>query len=468
MEEKLLRFLRSHHVSLDRKNVMVAVSGGPDSVALLHLFSKWRKLADFSLYAVTFDHQLRPEAKEDVAYVEKLCSDWEIPLEIERLNVREFQKKYKVSTQVAARKLRYEAFAELMKKYDIDYLALGHHGDDQIETMVMALMRTTNLASLSGIPFRRPFATGEIIRPLLAVTKAEIEQYLKRHDLTYRIDRSNEDVAYMRNFVRKFIVPKMKEKNQSLHVTVQRLAETLQEDESFLRSEAKRLFERIVRCAKDEKKATIEVADLLAHPVPLQRRIYRLTLDYLYETDIPQLTYAHEQSFLELLREDVANKMLHFPNDLIIETSYRTIHFYFKKEKDEPFFTSVENIPATIPLPDGGVMDITYTDRDESKLNNEYICALSQIDLPLTIRTRKPGDRMRYPGLNGSKKIKDILIDEKIPRQKRDEIFLVEDANGQILWLVGIRKGLLHKRPDETGLYVSFHYRKDKEEDMNA
>lgn len=113
-------------------------------------------------------------------------------------------------------------------------------------------------------------------------------------------------------------------------------------------------------------------------------------------------------------------------------------------------------------------MDITYTDRDESKLNNEYICALSQIDLPLTIRTRKPGDRMRYPGLNGSKKIKDILIDEKIPRQKRDEIFLVEDANGQILWLVGIRKGLLHKRPDETGLYVSFHYRKDKEEDMNA
>lgn len=460
--------MNRHDVSLENKNVMVAVSGGPDSVALLHLFSKWRNLWDFSLRAITFDHQLRTEAKDDVAYVKKLCEKWDIPLDIDRLNVREFQKEHKVSTQVAARQLRYEKFKEKMKQHNIDLLALGHHGDDQIETMVMALMRTTNLSSFSGIPFRRTFSTGEIIRPLLAVSKQEIEQYCKKHNITFRIDKSNEDITYTRNYVRKLIVPKLKEKNKNLHATIQQLSETLQEDERYLQYEAKKLFQKLVTCFKDEKKVTIRMEDLITHPVPLQRRIYRLTLDYLYETEVPQLSYTHEQIFLSLLKHNTENKILHFPKNLIIETSYGSIHFYFENEANEPFSTFVEEIPATIPLPDGSVIEISYTNRSNSKNNNEYICSTSQIQFPLQIRTRKPGDRMRYKGLKGSKKIKDIFIDEKIPRKKRDEIYIVTDRNDEILWLVGIRKGLLNKRPNAEDSYVLFHYIEAKEGDVDA
>lgn len=468
MEQKLIELLEKHDIVFDGKKIMVAVSGGPDSVALLHIFSKWRKSLDFTLLATTFDHQLRTEAKEDVAFVTKLCKEWNIPLETDTLDVRHFEEKYKVSTQVAARTLRYEKFKKVMLKHDIDYLVLGHHGDDQIETMVMSFMRTTNLSGITGIPFRRTFSTGEIIRPLLAVSKAEIEYYLERNQLSYRIDPSNEDISYTRNYVRQLIVPKLKEKNHNLHVTIQQLAETLQEDEQYLQREAKRLFEQLVQYSKNEKSATIHIAELMTYPVPLQRRIYRLTLDYLYETKIPQLSYSHEQIFLSLLKQNTENKVLHFPNDLIVETSYGKILFYFKKETNLPFAISVPHIPATIPLPDGSVMEISYTKERESKREHEYICPASQLEFPLQIRTRKPGDRMRYKGLQGSKKIKDIFIDEKIPRKQRDETYIVADRKDQILWLVGIRKGIINEPTQQVDEYILFQYLKAKEGDVDA
>lgn len=458
MEQKLIRFLKRHQIIFERKKVMVAVSGGPDSVALLHLFNRWRNKWNFTLYAITFDHQLRAEAKEDVEYVETLCKAWDIPLIAKRLHVREFKIKHKVSTQVAARELRYKAFHDVIEQYAIDYLALGHHGDDQIETIIMRLLRSTNLSSFVGIPYKRAFSTGEIIRPLLAVSKAEIEAYCERNNLHYRIDPSNEDTLYTRNYVRQLIVPKLKEKNENLHVTIQRLAESLQEDEDYLRKEAERFFQKIVLLSSHNRSATIEVTHMLSRPVSLQRRIFRLTLDYLYDSKMPQLSYSHEQIFLSLLKPNIENKVLHFPNNLVIETSYGKIHFYFNKEDEQPFLEVVEHIPATILLPDGNVMEVFYTNQSESKSDNELIFPTSQIDFPLYIRTRKPGDRMRYKGLSGSKKIKDILIDEKIPRAERDRIFVVSDSNDKILWLVGIRKGIVKEREQQDERYVMFQY----------
>jgi len=468
MEQKLVRFLENHHINLNNKKIIVAISGGPDSVALLHVLKEWRHKWNIHLIAVTINHQLREEAVEDVRYVSNLCHHWNIPLISEKINVREYEQRHKVSTQVAARSLRYHVFEKVMAEEEADYLALGHHGDDQIETMIMSMMRMTNLSGLSGIPFHRPFKNGEIIRPLLAVTRVEIEQYCQFNDLVPRIDLSNEDISYTRNYIRKLVVPKLKKKNESLHVTMQQLAETLREDEAYLHEEANKAFEKIVRSSEDKRKVTISIATLRQYATSLQRRIYRLTLDYLYEILRPQLSYSHEQIFLSLLKENADNKLLHFPQQLMVEVVYGNIEFYFNEKKAKTFATYINDIPATVPLPDGNVLEINYQHtNDHQGKHDQYICSASQVTFPLHIRTRKPGDRMRYKGLNGSKKIKDIFIDEKIPRNDRDEIIVVADDEEEILWLIGVRKGVLMKPPKEGTLYLSLTYKKP-EGDIHA
>lgn len=474
MEQKVIHFIKVNQLLNKEKTVLVGVSGGPDSLALLHFFKKWQERWRINLLAITVDHQLRGEASAaDVRFVKETCDDWNIPLVIKRVGVKEFQKENKIGTQVAARELRYEAFAEAMRDYKADYLALGHHGDDQIETMTMSLIRMTNLAGLAGIPHSRTFESGMIIRPFLSVTKKEIERYCSEHGLTPRIDRTNEDPTYTRNFMRKWVVPRLKEKNENLHVTIQQLSETLQEDEAHLRREAEKIFSDIVICSENPRRATVSIYLLNEHTVSLQRRIFRLTLDYLYCELPKQLTYMHENIFLELLQDGVHNKVLHFPRHLRIEKSYNEIHLSFQKPKNKQdqadFLMKITTVPAEIALPDGGIFTVSYAEQADLAIPDKQRCILSveQVRLPLVIRNRKPGDRMRYDGLQGSKKLKDIFIDDKIPRQQRDNMFVVADNDGEILWVIGLRKGLL-KRERGQGPYISLHYKKGSEGDIHA
>ena len=460
MENKVLTFLERHEISLKNKTILVGVSGGPDSMALLHFLNKLKNEWCFNLIAISVDHQLRGEESEaDVEYVEKMCVKWDIPFVGLKVDVKKYQKQYKVSTQVAARKLRYDAFYEQMQHFGGDYLALGHHGDDQVETLLMAIVRTTNLSSLSGIPITRPFANGEIIRPLLAVTKNEIEQYCKTYHIQPRMDHTNLDTYYTRNYFRRFIVPKLKERHPNLHITMQQLSESLQEDENYLQEQAKQVFEQVVQRDKNEKKATLSINLLKDHPVSLQRRVYRLTLDYLYDELPNQLTYMHEQIFLSLMKEST-NKVVHFPQKLLIERSYETLLFYFTEHEvsDYSFQQEIEGIPDKIVLPNGAILSITYSnERPVIKEDiHTYICSFKELAFPLVVRTRKPGDRMQIRGMDGSKKIKNILIDDKIPRMQRKNVFLLEDNNKEIFWLIGIRKGKKYMK--EEGPYVLFRY----------
>ena len=460
MESKIISFLERHEISLRDKTILVGVSGGPDSMALLHFLLQLKNEWCFKLIAISIDHQLRGEESEaDIEYVKKRCQQWDVPFVAVTVDVKTYQERNKVSTQVAARKLRYEAFYEQMERFNGDYLALGHHADDQVETLLMAVVRTTNLSSLSGIPMTRRFATGEIIRPFLAVTKSEIEEYCKKYHIQPRIDHTNLDTYYTRNYFRKVIVPKLKERHPNLHMTMQQLSETLQEDDRYLQQEAKKVFERVVQLDVKQKKAVLSIEMLKDCPVALQRRVYRLTLDYLYDELPKQLTYIHEQIFLSLLKEP-ANKVVHFPQKLLIERSYETLLFYFTEHdvSADSFQQEIESVPDRIVLPNGAILSITYSnERPVIKEDvHTYICSLKELSFPLVVRTRKPGDRMQIRGMEGSKKIKDILIDDKIPRQQRKNIFLIEDHNKEIFWLIGVRKGKKYMK--EEGPYVLFKY----------
>lgn len=469
MEHKVIQFIEQRQLIEQDKTVVVGLSGGPDSLALTHFLNKWRAKWRLRVTAVIVNHQLRgKQADEDVQFVRHFCHSWSIPLIVKTINVKEYKETNKISTQVAARELRYEAFKEAIDELQADYLALGHHGDDQVETMTMQLIRSAHLEGMLGIPYERSFHTGKIIRPLLAVTKADIETYCSQHQLTPRIDESNESMAYTRNFIRKKIVPHLKEINEHVHQTVQQLTESLQEDEAFMRREATKLFDALVSKHDKRREAEIVIPELKKHPVSLQRRVFRLTLDYLYGQHLPQLHYNHENILLSLLKDDVANKKLNFPEHLYVEKEYDKLMFYFQTGRATPFLANVQSLPATVLLPDSSKLIMTKVDEwiDEQD-ENMYICSESQIDFPLSIRTRSPGDRIRYKGLKGSKKLKDIFIDEKIPRRKRDEMIIISDYNDEILWVIGVRKGLL-KRRGGRGPYILFRYENNFEEDIDA
>lgn len=464
MEKKVINFMHAHRLVEKNKTIVIGVSGGPDSMALLHFFNGIKKEWNLKIIAISVDHQLRgDESAADIEYVGEVCRKWGIPFQYAAVDVNAYKNKHKVSTQVAARKLRYDVFKKKLVDYRADYLALGHHGDDQIETMIMSLARTTNLRTLTGIPIQRKFANGHIIRPFLCVTKKEIEQYCKLYNIQPRIDFSNFDTYYTRNDIRNSIVPKLKERNENLHTTIQMLSETLQEDERYLITEAKKLVSKAITIHVKRKTADLTVSTFNQYPVALQRRAYHLTLCYLYDILPEQLTYTHEQIFLSLVHKN-SNRRLDFPKDLIVERSYDHVLFYFKssQQEDETFHKIIEYIPTSIALSDGAILSISYIDEpiaEKEENNYTYICALNQLTLPLHIRTRSPGDRMRYRGLEGSKKIKDIFIDEKIPRLLRDKTYLLTDDTNEIFWLIGIKKGVLTKKA-ERGPYLLFEYKK--------
>lgn len=462
MEKKTEAFLSKHQLIKKYSTIIIGVSGGPDSMALLHFLLQRRKAYHLKLVVVSVDHQLRgAESVADLAYVRQMCVKWDVLFVERQVDVQAYKKEHKVGTQLAARTLRYEVFDEVMVQYDANYLALGHHGDDQIETVLMGVMRTTTIQGLKGIPYRRDFATGEIIRPLLAVTKAEIECYCELHHIYPCIDPSNAEIDYTRNELRLEVVPVLRKKNHHLHQTMQQLSETIQEDEQYLLDQATKLMTDTVTLATEGLHATISINRLIQHPVSLQRRVFRLTLNYLYKLGVPEkISYTHEQIFLQLLMENTSNKVIDFPEKLLVEKSYDVIHLYFqqKKKDDKPYHQLIKQVPYQIKLPNHDRIMIQRLNNMpvESLSDTAFIYPEAMLRFPLHIRHRQHGDRMVYEGLQGSKKLKDIFIDDKIPRQKREETYVITDNQDDILWLVGMRKKAV--KADSHGPYVLFEY----------
>lgn len=462
MYKRAMAFIQKHQLLDQSKTVLAGVSGGPDSMALLHFLRSIQHIYDLRIIVVSVDHQLRGEAsRDDLEYVRRTCLAWEIPFYGAPVDVFAYQKKTKLGTEVAARALRYQIFGEQMLKHQADYLALGHHGDDQAETMLMGLVRSANPSALSGIPFRRPFAEGELIRPLLGCSREEIETYCNEHQLHPRHDLTNDEPAFTRNFFRKYVMPLLKQQNPKMHTTAQHLSNVLQTDEQFLHDVAARQFTDVVTLDEITGAATFQIHDFKSFPVALQRRFYHLILNYLYDELPKDLSYIHEEQFFALLMSEQANVQIDFPGQLKIEKAYQHLYVYcpFQAARHTDFH-EILPVPGKLQLPDGSVIYAEWTN-DLIETTYTYICGHDQITLPLYVRTRQDGDRMQWKGLQGRKKVKDILMDEKIPLHDRDKWPIVTDTKGEILWLVGLRKGLL-PYSDECAAHIKLRYVKSE------
>jgi tRNA(Ile)-lysidine synthase len=458
--KKVETFLEQKGYELKDKRILVGVSGGPDSLALLHYLWTQREKRNLFLVAAHVDHMFRgEESLQDAIFVQRFCESRNIPFEMEQMNVPAYMRQTGLSSQQAARECRYKFFERLMNEYAMDFLVLGHHGDDQVETILMRLTRGSTGKARAGIPFSRPFQKGEIIRPFLCINREEIEGYCIEHQLKPRRDPSNEKETYSRNRYRKHVLPFLQKENPRVHEHFRRFSEELQSDEDVLVTLAEEKMRKVIKEKKDGE-IIILIQGFIAMPMPLQRRGIQLILNYLYKEKPPSLSAIHIDQLFSIIRSPQPSGVLDFPNGLKVVRSYNECGFY-SSCKDSPSFRYEIGGPGEWHIPNGSIITMEFVDepsqefmsRDHLLLNPE------QVTLPLVIRTREHGDWMTVKGMKGTKKLNRIFIDEKVPMLDRKGWPIITDYFNEIIWLPALKKADLSLKPT-NGSYILLTYKK--------
>jgi tRNA(Ile)-lysidine synthase len=460
LETKVKAFLHHQAFSLTSKKIVVGVSGGPDSLALLHYLFAEKEKHGLSLIVAHVDHMFRgQESYEDAIFVRNFCEQNSIRFEMTRVDVPEIMERTGKSSQIAARDVRYEFFLKIMEKYQYPFLALAHHGDDQMETMLMRVTRGSTGLARAGIPFSRPFYEGVIFRPFLGLERADIQDYCRKHNLNPRIDPSNEKGIYSRNRFRKEVIPFLKRENPHVHEHFQRFSEELTSDETFLQELTDQQMNTVMT-KKEESKITIDIKRFLEMPLPLQRRGIQLILNYLYNEKPASLSAVHIDQVFFLIQHPQPSGQLDFPNGLKVTRSYYSLSFQFQSiEVPSYHFEMTE--PSVINLPNGGEIRSKYVSGDIPAVDvNCALFSVNRVTWPIIIRSRKIGDRMTIKGMQGSKKLKSIFIDQKIPVQERNMWPVLTNKEGSIIWLPGLKKSSFDGIDFTAQQYILFTYQK--------
>ena len=443
---------------ISRQDPFVAgFSGGRDSVCLVHLLNK---LGYTGMQAVYVHHGLRGEADGEAEWTHRFCDEYGIGYRCVRIDTQTFAKEKGMSTEEAARTLRYQALADAAGENGV--IVTAHHAEDQAETVLLHLMRGSGLTGMTGMRECAAYGTdavaaGEpdagsqaagnqaacrIIRPLLQADRGQIEEYLRENDLSWQEDASNQDTGYTRNWIRHRLLPLMREQNPAITAVLCRTAELLQTDEDFLREKTERAYQT----ARDS--GAIRTEALRGLPEAIQRRVLRFFVE---ETcGLHDVAEVHIRQ-LEALCEAETGTETMFPGGIVFRKEYGKILVLDDKlsgQTDTLFET--DSGAAEMEL----IADGNWHPADAYEYRAEYVdpgaFSPGQIpDMPYTkwlncdklknqlmIRTRRPGDRIALQG--GHKKLQDVLVDAKIPERERDRILLVADGR-DILWIVGGR-----------------------------
>lgn len=444
MRERVRETIRRYRLLERGDGVVIGVSGGPDSMALLHLLLALRDEYDLSLSAVHVHHQLRgAEADADAAFVADWCRAHGVPCRVVRVDVRAHAAQHRLGLQVAARQLRYAALREAAERAGAGKIALGHHADDQVETVLMRLVRGTGIGGLAGIPIARAEGSATLIRPLLHVRRAEIEAYCAAHGVPYRLDASNRSRAYLRNRVRLDVVPLLSALNPRFPEAVCQLAEVARAEDAYLEERAREALEGALR-RRTADGVVLDRRAFVRLPLALQRRVIKLILSYLC-VDEPDRLFAHIEAVRHLAVSDKPAGSHRIAGAWWAETDYDVLVLR-RGEPDSgegPDFCYSLAVPGETQVPEAGcTIRCRVTDRplEDGELSPLWaVFDYERLSGPLVVRARRPGDRMTMWGLVGHKKVKDILIDEKVPHRVRRRIPVI-CAGETILWLPGVRR----------------------------
>ncbi|MBS4221077.1 tRNA lysidine(34) synthetase TilS [Bacillus sp. FJAT-49711] len=460
-EKKTHRFISRHSLLHQGDYIVVAVSGGPDSLALIDFLYHQTAKYKIRIAAAHVDHMLRgEESKKDLIFVKQYCEKRNIVFRSASINIKDRMALDKTGMQETARAYRYQFFEKVMEELQANKLAVGQHGDDQIETILMRLVRGSSGISRAGIQVKRLFGQDkEMIRPLMGVSKIEIEEYCETHHLIPRRDLSNESKNYTRNRFRIDVLPFLKKENRRIIEHFQRFSEEISEDEKFLQELAKEAFTKMCQW-NGEDELTLDIPSFCTIALPLQRRVIHLILNYLYNQYIRDLTSAHLDALQHLLKDENPSGRLDFPNGLKVIRSYDQCLFTFVERESNPSFYYEVYTDDKVTLPNGKTIHVKMASDFPIKESADILILQPQdIEFPLIIRTRQQGDKIKLKGMNGTKKIKDIFIDMKIPVEERKIWPIVTDRTGKLLWIPGLKKSSYETPPVQQRPYFLIDYR---------
>ena len=447
--------------------VLVGVSGGPDSVALVHILKQLTTEYELQLHIAHLDHQLRgADSTADAQFVKKIATRLKIPLTSVSRDVKEYQKENSLSLEDAARQVRYDFFFDLLNKLNFDKLALGHHANDQTETIIMNFLRGAGLKGLGGIKPDKD----RIIRPLIELKKEELKEYCLNHDLNWKVDETNKKEICLRNKVRLNLVPQLIESyNENLVTTLNQMGQILRTEDEFMRSKSKEILAEIIINSSNNK-LIIEKDKFLNLHLAMQRRIIRNIYKRL-TSSYKNLYFYNIQEILQLIKTSETGIQKKLPEDVVVKLSYDQIIFVLATaEKKTNFFSYQLNVGEKLKIPElnlrinSQIVDKNYPWQEELNQKNKGFFDLNKVGSHFEVRQRKDGDSFQPLGMSGTKKIKDFFIDQKIARDKRDEIPIFTSETGEIFWVSQLRIDEKYKVTNQTDEILMIEIKNLKED----
>lgn len=448
MIQQVINTVEENHMISKSDKIIVALSGGPDSMSLLHALSTLKEKYNITLYAAHVNHMLRGLDSDND---EKACRDFCEKINVEffslAIDVDSIAKEKNISHEMAGREVRYDFFHKLLNKLNANKIALAHNVNDQAETILMRLMRGSGLEGLVGI---KPIRDHILIRPLINTKRSEIEKYCEENNLPVRIDKTNFENIYARNKVRLELIPYIEENfNGDIINTLNRMSSLITMDNEYLEENSSKLFEKY--CDTQREKVIIYKDAFNLHYSMLSRIIRRAMMNI--KGNLYNLESIHVGNIIDIQKSDTGKTTM-IPGGVVVTNVYKDIHFAMNKSKEEQDeFLRELNLGKNI-LPElKKIITLTVISKEDYYKNidedNIKYFDYDKLKKSITIRHRKEGDRFTPLGMKGSKKLKDLFMDLKIPRENRDTIPLLcfgED----ISWIIGYRISDKFKINNET------------------
>ena len=415
--------------------VVVAVSGGPDSMSLLHLLLRLKKALDLEIICVHVNHNTgRKGQKEEQTFVGNYCFNNGVIFET--MIITDYGDD---NFHSEAHTKRYEFFEEIVKKYHAKYLFTAHHGDDLIETILMRIVRGSTLKGYSGFSKIVNNKNYKIIRPLINVTKEEIIEYCKQNKIKYATDSSNNKDVYTRNRFRHYIVPAIKKEDKNVHEKFYKFSKTLLEYNAYIKKQVKSKIKDIY------PEDVLNIQKFKQEEKLIQMEIIYYMLEHFYNENLMLITDRHAEILYDLIYSRKANAVIHLPNNIQARKTYNNLVLIPNPTSNQEYEIEIINY---VNLPNGKNIEVLSECNDKSN----YVCYLDskEIKLPLLVRSRKNGDKMEVLGMIGRKKINDIFIDNKISKEDRELWPIVVDSDENIVWLPGLKKSKFDKTKQQN------------------
>ncbi len=451
--------------------VLVAVSGGPDSVALLYALLEIKNEFNLDICVAHLNHKLRGrESDEDQKFVKHLAQKLDLKFFSKSIDVKKEARKTKLSLEEAARLVRYQYLENLADKIKADKIAIGHQADDQAETFLMRLLRGAGGVGLSGIPPKR----GKIIRPLIEIKREEIEKFLKEKRQSYRTDSSNLLPNYFRNKIRLLLLPQIK-KNFSPRIVdiLIRTSDIISLQQQYIEKKCEEILRLICKTKKmvrlpsaplrtsrlpQKDKIVLDLKKFINYDISLKREMIRLCVKEL-NRDSTDLSFDSIERALDLIQRKKSGRKVKLTGNMWAEVSGENLAIYIEKKKQHayPIKGCIRiSLPGEKYLRNLGMRiksEIFSRSSlpEEIKSKGEEVAFLDweKLKEPFSLRSRRPKDKFRPLGMQGTKSVADFLIDRKVPRYERDEVMLLT-TRGKIAWIVGHRISDEFKVTDKT------------------